>query len=329
MSAQPSNGGNQGKRWVATLYNNYANSITRLDELYDAGKVRKYVCQEEQCPRTGRLHLQLFLVLDKRLRRGQLQRLLDQNDGHFEIAGGSDKQNRDYCTKAESATGEHRCERGDFAEASQGKRSDLQRVAELVRGGHSLAEIASQETASYIKYHKGIKDAISVIPRNPRKFLQVVVLYGPSGVGKSRFVREFAKRNELSVFSKDTGVNNIWFDGYTHQDVLLLDDFEPKDVPFRNLLKWMDVYELNVQVKGGYVCANWSYVFVTTNVHPDLWYVEQDQMSRDALQRRIKWRLQCDSGSFATEQHNEFFNDPQAGAAEIFGQDENKEEEDA
>jgi len=52
-----------------------------------------------------------------------------------------------------------------------------------------------------------------------------------------------------TLYSKD---NTPWWDGYRQQQVIMIDDFED-DIPYRTLLKMIDRYQYQGQIKGGYV----------------------------------------------------------------------------
>jgi hypothetical protein len=63
----------------------------------------------------------------------------------------------------------------------------------------------------------------------------------------------------------------VWWDGYCGQDAVLIDDFDGW-VPFRTFLQWLDVYPLTLPIKGGFVVANFSRVFITSNLDPTVWF---------------------------------------------------------
>ena len=79
-----------------------------------------------------------------------------------------------------------------------------------------------------------------------RDVLDNVWVCGPSGCGKSSWVRE----TYPVFYSKSM---NKWWDGYDHEDVVVLDDFDPKHAEFLSyyLKIWADHYSFNAEVKGG------------------------------------------------------------------------------
>ena len=76
---------------------------------------------------------------------------------------------------------------------------------------------------------------------------------------------------------------NIWFDNYTGQEDILLDDFYGW-IKYHTLLQLLDGYLCNYQLKGSTVWKNWSRVFITSNKDPSEWY---NRPEWDALRRRI------------------------------------------
>lgn len=303
------------KRWCITVFRYDDEYISRFDELFLGKTISKCAVQEEKCQTTGRTHLQCFVSFVERKRIKQLRKLFGDTI-HAEKAKGSDADNLRYCSKADTATGRHSISLGDFVCGGQGRRSDLDRLALLVQEGKSIGDIACQETGAFIRYSRGIKEAIQYMPYDRRNFISVVVIWGPTGTGKSQFVRDLAQKNNLSIFAKDLGKGNVWFDGYLHQDILLLDDFDSEDVRFRDILRWMDKYcEFSVQIKGSFTKPNWSYVFITTNHDPTTWYNTMLPDDRAPMYRRIHRVLHCGPKTFAGETYKEFIDDPS-----LFGQ---------
>lgn len=110
-------------------------------------------------------------------------------------------------------------------------------------------------------------------------------IYGDSGVGKSYLVRMAFKE----LYEKG---NNIWWDGYNSEDVVLFDDFDKTCVKFSYYLKiWSDNYRFNAEVKGGIIQPNYTKFIVTSNYNiEDLFYnkYNEDNELIKALKRRFK-----------------------------------------
>lgn len=193
---------------------------------------------------------------------------------HFEIRRGSARQASDYC-KYDDYPGNLILnviwECGEISK--QGHRTDWD-VA--------ISTLASSPVTEVIQAQPQLLPAIRALERFKQLSLlpierevHVVVLYGSAGSGKTRYVFD----NYPDAFSKPEG---NWWDGYEGEDVILLDDYYGS-IPYCEFLKVLDRYKYRVPVKGGYVAARWSKVFITSNEHPDKWYGKYP----DALKRRI------------------------------------------
>lgn len=109
---------------------------------------------------------------------------------------------------------------------------------------------------------------------------ECIVLWGISGSGKTRYV--FDKFGPLNVY-KLNNYDNLWFDGYNNQKILLIDDFYG-NIKYWLLLNLLDKYHTNIPIKGGFKVSNWNKIFITSNEHWEYWYRNIDI---SALKRRI------------------------------------------
>lgn len=91
---------------------------------------------------TDTLHIQMYASTQKRKRMSQIKDMLGRNDAHIELALGNAQHNFKYCTKEDSRVpGTEPCHFGQFHEADQGKRTDLETIVALARSGNSFTEI--------------------------------------------------------------------------------------------------------------------------------------------------------------------------------------------
>ena len=104
--------------------------------------------------------------------------------------------------------------------------------------------------------------------------------YGLPGTGKSRTAREAYPEAYLKP-------QNKWWDGYTGQKAVILDDFDKGGVCLGHYLKiWADRYACTGETKGGQVTLVHEVIVITSNYHPsDLW--QDDDQMRDAILRRF------------------------------------------
>lgn len=78
---------------------------------------------------------------------------------------------------------------------------------------------------------------------------------------------------------------NIWWDGYTGQKAIVIDEFYGSWMKYNVLLTILDGYALRLEVKGGFTWASYDMVIITSNATVGEWYSRVDI---SALNRRIK-----------------------------------------
>lgn len=242
------------------------NNYTDLDVAIlntDLTNMFTYWCYGKEVGECGTPHLQGYFEFpnNMKLRISAAQKRLSQLglEG-FAIfpAKGNALQNITYCSK-----------QGDFFEGGdrpkgQGKRTDLDSVCEMINSGRSLSDIADIYPAQIVKFHNGIQRLMNL--KTQRRFFKTEVywLWGPTGSGKSRYAWEQHPASYMKVTA------HKWWDGYTGQDVVILDDFRPsKELPFHFILNLFDRYPLSVEIKGGMVEFVSKIIYVTTPYSPE------------------------------------------------------------
>ena len=251
-------------------------------------KLSYCVFQIEKCPTSGRLHAQGYLHLKSPRRMSSIKHILQDKSAHVKKADGSDTQNQTYCTKPASRIAEG-WEHGTPMAKGQGNRSDLQMVSTAVRSGSSTPEIARTYPDIYIKYASGIDKCIAALqtPRMLTDDATTFVLWGNSGVGKSRLARDCCRDLGLAYYSRDPG--GLWWDGYTGQRAVVIDDFVGQ-IPYRDILRILDRYEYTAWIKGSSRQLVADTFFITSNIHPQAWYADEDFAP---LRRRLTWVFHC------------------------------------
>lgn len=253
-------------------------------------KIIKYIIyQKEQCPETGRLHLQGYVELNAPLRYKKLKELaFNSEEVHFDERRGTREEAIAYCEKEETKIDgpwEHGI-RGD----AQGHRTDLDEVHDMINNDSPMCDIVAKHFSSYVRYGRGIEKAREIIRRKKiglRLDLQVTVLYGDTGTGKTRSCYEDIDIDQ--VYKTDLKNNgNIWFDGYDGQKRLVIDEFKGQ-IDLQYLLSLLDIYPLKLPTKGSSTQAEFTEVYITSNKDPEDWYdwAVHGRACHDALFRRL------------------------------------------
>lgn len=246
-----------------------------------------YCCvQLEVAPTTLRRHCQGYIHFPKSGRRlPAVQRMflavLGVHGAHFEAAKGSPKQNREYCSKPDSAVP------GSFVEYGvlpiQGARNDLVVLADMARDGASMLSIADAQPGNFLRYHRGLQELqrlATSAPRNPENTVEVLWLFGPTGTGKSRWAFE----NYPDAYVK---MNNKWWDGYLNEDTVIIDDYRPNLCTFQELLRILDRYPMRVEMKGGSTELSATRFVITSSQRPEVLWGGRTEEALGQLLRRI------------------------------------------
>lgn len=110
----------------------------------------------------------------------------------------------------------------------------------------------------------------------------VKVFWGKTGTGKSRRAWEEAG---WDAYPKDP--NTKFWDGYQHQENVVIDEFRGK-IDISHMLRWLDRYPVIVECKFGAVSFNARKIWITSNKNPRDWYPDLDSETVDALLRRLE-----------------------------------------
>lgn len=253
------------------------------------------VAQAEFAPSTGRLHIQGYLECKERWTFHKVRGSVFEGympGAQIAVARGSAKQNKEYCTKAASRV--PRTEpveigdpSGDTGETHQAGKA-LDRIFADIKAGDSLEEIVDKYGFGvFVRHERSLKSAMCTWGKRRSAMPKVVLLIGPSGSGKSRWVDRVYPRRYRMTFGN--GGNSAWFDGYNGEDVIELSEFRGQ-LQLAFMLDLLDRYELKVQTKGGTTQCVSSTIVITSNEEPSEWYpaMENRDEKLKPLLRRIE-----------------------------------------
>lgn len=258
------------RAWVFTL-NNPPNALDIEDWPV------KYVIYQKEVGESGTPHFQGYAEFTKPIRLSGVRRLL--GTAHWEPRKGTRDEARAYSSKEDTRV-EGPWEYGDWGKGGQGSRTDVSGLKEKVMSGAPLKEIFESETLSFLKYSRSVEKARLLYQPKRDWPVEVTVLVGPTGVGKSKYCREVAPNAYWKQPSN-------WWDGYDGQADVVLDDYYGW-LPFHELLRVLDRYEHQVQSKGGNTQLLAKRIWITSNKSPDQWY---DQSKRTYYLKSLYRRL--------------------------------------
>lgn len=219
----------------------------------------------------GTPHIQAYVYKKDKLTFGAVKSYCER--GHIEVARGSVQSNIDYCSKNEGRL-DGPYEWGQ--RPSQGKRTDLQNITVMLRSGKTVEEVLLSEDCKFVRVEQYVNRIDNLLGdrRLPERPPEVNIFWGASGSGKTR--RVYGTFASEQIFSAEFNAGVKWFDGYTRQPCILLDDWPLEHADdsglYHFLLKLTDRFPLRVQIKGGWVSLNHSSIFITSNHPPASWF---------------------------------------------------------
>lgn len=281
----------QGTKWVFTINNPSLHDIARDDLL---GWPCKYIVFQLERGDEETPHFQGAIFFNSNKRLSAVRQLCPV--AHWECMRGTPEQAINYCTKADTRI-DGPWEAGARPKSRQGKRTDLESLCDAIKRGDDLSSLIDSHTATVCHYTRGFQFLYQHYQRQASakwRDVTVRVFWGKTGVGKTR--RCVAAEPGLYIVD-----NYPWWDGYTGQSTILFDEFYGQ-IKVSHMLRLLDGYTLQLPVKGAFVSAAWTQVFITSNSPPTEWYTKKTdylyngaplQTSsiskdvRDALMRRI------------------------------------------
>lgn len=258
----------RSRGWCFTINNYTIEDITKCEQC-----VCKYITYGREVGESGTPHLQGFIYFDNAKTLAAVKNCFHPT-AHLEKQRGTTAQAIEYCHKED----ENPYERGTKPMTQQekgdaGKQSIEERWALAKEGKFEELPPEMIKTYEYI-YRKSVEIA-------DRNVLDNLWICGPSGCGKSKFVRD----TYPLFYSK--GMNK-WWDGYNHEPVVCLDDFDPKHGEYLDyyLKIWADHYSFNAEVKGGMLRIRPVTVVVTSQYSIEACFKDPEAVA--AVKRRFK-----------------------------------------
>lgn len=271
----------QTSNWCFTLNNYTEEEVTAIQ-----GLDVKYIIYGKEVGESGTPHLQGYVNLARSQKLSYVSKLISR--AHWEPCNGSPQQNIDYCSKQGDVwfKGIAPFERLSTGQRKGGKRT-MEEWDEVVKKAKA-GDVDGIDSDIQLKYYRTLKQmAKDYAPRPPDMDVDadwkgILWIYGEPGCGKSRYVRETWSADE--IFAKGP---NKWWDGYSGQKIVLIDDY-PKDGKYLGyyIKIWGDRYSFEVENKGGKMNVRPERLVITSNYLPEeIW---EDRIELAAIMRRTE-----------------------------------------
>lgn len=236
----------------------------------------------------GTVHLQGYIEFNHSVALSYLRNW--QPRGHFEIRKGTQFEAIKYCCKDlldDSIPGVESFENSrlgdldlmglqlfgidedlklcEFLESLNTTRvSKLAEMVKMIDNGASDKDLALFDIDVWARSYRALSQyRLITVPERSWE-MEVVVIYGPTGTGKSRLACE----ENPGCYWKQRGK---WWDNYISQEVVVLDEFYGW-LSWDVLLRMCDRYPMLVETKGGQTQFAAKKIIFTTNSEPCTWY---------------------------------------------------------
>lgn len=258
------------KTWCATLYNISTNELDLLIRPH----IKAATFQEEQCPTTGRKHIQAVFKFTKRRRFADLKKLFGKYNPHIELCRNY-LQAVKYCSKEETRI-------GDTTRVEPPTSRD-ETIRNLIERGE-LQTIRSEHYGFYLRHRRAIlEDMVAQYTPKPCDHTRGIWVTGLPGCGKTKAVAELP----IEIYWKG---QNKWWDGYTGEHIVLMDDFDNTSWKWaiHFVKRWTDHYPVIGETKGGNVQLSHEWFIITSNETLQESIQELSIYHQTAITRRFK-----------------------------------------
>lgn len=225
-------------------------------------------CQEE-APSTGHKHIHMFVQFVRTVRLS-LNKLMGS---HVEKCRGSPQQNVAYIKK----DGNIIWEKGEMKKKGgytiqQVKKMDKEKRDQLPVQLYNIVQKINNEERKRIKgtdYFKGV---------------QVIYIWGESGVGKTKYVIEEIGDKEFNEIKYD---GQFWHGVEEDCDIALYDDWRDSHMKPAEFINFIDYNRHIMNVKGGSIRNNYKTIYITTVQSPEDIYKNVVGEPRKQWERRM------------------------------------------
>lgn len=301
MTAEPvgqRKGEKRVRRFCGTL-NNYTNEDYEAMKNY-LNEHAQYAIIGKEVGKSGTKHLQFYFRTKSPACASAVRKWPGFKKTALFYCKGTEKQNKDYCSKEDDYTEIHP---ENFKEV-EGAGAKFEEICQQVlKGGEAaLQKVIDEHPGTFVRSYRGLRELVSA--RAPQRDLEeppkCVYAFGEPGSGKSTLIHKMAKEEAKATNEQIyyMGSSFPWFDGYTGEKIVVIDDIRDRDfkgqpVSLNFMTKMIDRFANKVQIKGGSTNLLAHSFYLSSVLHPaDMWNRDAHDPV-DQFLRRITDLYEC------------------------------------
>lgn len=285
------------RNWCGTLNNPKSNCKDWMDAKGREWKQLEFLVMQLELGESKTPHFQFYAEFKGSKTLAYVKKVFP--GAHLEDRKGSRAQAIAYCVKEPREDGpwwypkELKVEEYDN---KPGKRTDIDKLYSAIKSGKRKRWLFENMTAPMFRHYR-VYDRLRPLIKPPmRDAVEVILLYGDPGTGKSFHVYGDKGIDQQDVWTPPLGQGG-WYDGYDGQSIVVLDDFmgASSHVTLSSLLRLLDRYSVQTPVKTAFTWFNPLKIYITSNYSPEKWYtfLPNRKPSYFAICRRINVVITC------------------------------------
>lgn len=273
----------------------------RIEDLIDNGTIR-YIVYGHEVGEAGNHHLQGYVEFATPHTYSAAGGLLGLRGAHWEMRRGTAYQAAEYCKKDGDFLEWGTPPQQTYAEKRRSRATELEDQWTALRAyidDHPFSTITEMPVGfhrlirSNMQYVKALTMEAQQRAAAGMRDVRTIVYWGLTGTGKTfNAMQSAGETGELVFIITLNKEKNAWFDGYSGQTTIILDEFDWHKVDINELKRLLDGYPYRLPVKGSFTYAQWTRVFITSNENPKDWYATMPQADYDAVQRRLTEKVE-------------------------------------
>lgn len=234
-----------------------------LDHVQKDDKIEYAVFGHENCPDTGKHHLQGYVYWTNAVTPKGAQTRLGLSHGQYygAMQRGTHAQASDYAKKDANLAFVH----GVIPDPEDRPESAWDYILIMLENGASDSEIMRAYPAHFGRCRSGIAAMrMELLAEKVNRWRDVNVQYiwGDTGAGKTRGVLESV--DDPTDVYRVTDYKHP-FDGYRGQSILLLEEFR-SSLPIEQMLVYLDGYYCELPCRYSNKVSGWDTVYIVTNI---------------------------------------------------------------